>query len=496
MTGSNLNLSLCFDEAKKFLICGELVKFYLKITSPDFETIPPESFLERIGASVESIEIVSEEPGSLLDSSILSTTSSSIDSIKGRRKMKSVESLSNLLRAADQPSPSRTQSKDSQQSMSSVTARRFNSLSVRSKSKPFWNEAIFIPLEVFIDPEGFPSSHHKATVKIKVVLNELVPIDALEALRLGFSEFKWTDSVSSAAQSSHKLEKIGSTEISLTVLRPLEVSLRTHNFSPNRVILQIIIEFNHGNEAEELNGNLEIDSCEIVLSDSFTSRKNSNLFKITPLSDKQVPFVFETSPQQYSLLFNWTLLEQSTTFDENLQNLHLRVELGGKLKSKTVEMTSELSLSFESSVPIFNLFPAPSISGIKITSTKLITKNPLKVFEPFQIEIILHNFDNELLSLQLNVKQLIKQETCNKSHSNEVEKWFCLEREKRSPGVLIMSPLTPLNIENIPPNGSKAIRLKLLPMKRGIFDLKEDFKIVNNLNGKTMKFDQIVIKVE
>ena len=510
------------------------MKFHLKITSPEFKTVP-EEFLERIGASVESIEITEEL--SLLAASAVST-SSSLDSFKGK-KMKSVESLSNLLRTVDQRSneSQHNHSKDSQHSMSSVTARRFNSLSFNRsiRTKPFWNSeegAIFIPLEAFIDPECLSSSCQKAAVKFKVSLNELVPIDSLEALRMGFSEFKWSDSVSSAAQSSHKLEKIGSVEESLTVLRPLEVSLRTHNLSSNQVILQILVEFNHENEAEDLNGNLEIETVEIVLSDSFTSRKSSNLFKITPISEKQVPFVFETSPQQYSLLFNWTLLKQQEQEDEFLENYHLRVELFGKLLNAAREntananeivvrnaardnadsttdntgdsaaelvtsSTSELSLSFETAVPIFNLFPVSMSSGIKITSTKLIGN--LKVFEPFQIELILHNFDEEIKSLQLNIIQEFNEKDHEKDKNiffkSPVDEWFHT-RVNKTPGVVIMSPLTTLKVENIPSGGSKAIRLKLLPMKRGIFNLKEEFKIINKSNGKIMKFDKIIIKVE
>lgn len=493
MTAHNLNLSLCFDDSKKFLICGELVKFNLKITSPEFESEPRE-FLERIGASVDSIEI----SDIISDYSMSTTASSSIDSFKGK-KMRSVESLSNLLsRAAKADQRVSNHSKDSQQSMSSVTAsRRFNSLSMNraSESKAFWNsedEAIFIPLEAFIDPECLKTSH-KATVRIKVSLNELVPIDALEALKLGFNEFKWTDSVSSAAQSSHRLEKIGQIETCFTVLRPLEVSLRTHNLSSNQVILQINVEFNH-EIGEELNGNLRIETVEINFSDSFTSKK---AFKITPISDKQVPFVFETSPQQYSLLFNWTLLEEQQIPQDDF---HLRVELGGKLKS------SELSLSFETFVPIFNLFPVSVFpSGVKITSTKLIGHETLKVFEPFQLEIILHNFEKDTKSLQLDIQsaQVNKNEHSNKSDDSrisvrsQVKEWFRLEQLKNSPGLVLMSPLTPLNIENIPSGGSKAIRLKILPMKRGIFNLKDEIKILNrSTGGKCMKFEEIIIKVE
>lgn len=526
MTRNNLNLSLCFDKSKKFLICGELVKFNLKISSPEFETAP-EEFLERIGASIESIEIT--EGSGLLEAERLAvSSSSSLESIKGK-KMKSVESLSNLLRTVDQRSSEsqHDHSKDSQHSMSSVTARRFNSLSVNRsiQKKPFWDSeevAIFIPLEAFIDPECLSSSCQKAIVKFKVSLNELVAIDELEVLRLGFNEFKWTDSVSSAAQSSHKLERIGLVELCMTVLRPLEVSLRTHNLSSNQVILQILVEFNHENEAEDLNGNLKIESVEIGLSDSFTSRKSSNFFKITPISEKQVPFVFETSPQQYSLLFNWTLLKQQE--EQFLENYHLRVELFGKLLDKTREniardnaareisdnttdnttdrtgtATSELSLSFETSVSIFNLFPVSPSSGIKITSTKLI--GTLKVFEPFQIELILHNFDDETKSLLLNIIQEFNEKDKDKYKDNfikspsPVDEWF-QSRVSKTPGVVIMSPLTTLKVENIPSGGSKAIRLKLLPMKRGIFNLKEEIKIINKSNGKIMKFDKIIIKVE
>lgn len=501
MTANNLNLSLCFDKSKKFLICGELVKFHLKITSPEFESCAPEEFLERIGASVESIEITEES--SLLSTMSTASNTSSLESLKGR-KMKSVESLSNLLRTVDQRSSGsqHNHSKDSQHSMSSVTARRFNSLSINrsTHAKPFWNSeeaAIFIPLEAFIDPECLSSTCQKAVVKFKVSLNELVPIDALEALRMGFNEFKWTDSVSSAAQSSHKLERIGLVEESLTVLRPLEVSLRTHNLSStsNQVILQILIDFNHEQEAEDLNENLEIETCEIVLSDSFTSRKTSNLFKITPISEKQVPFVFETCPQQYSLLFHWT--KTTNIQDEFIENYHLRVELGGKLRSNS----SEISLSFETAVPIFNLFPVSQFSGIKITSTKLI--GTLKVLEPFQVEMILHNFDDEIKSLQLSVEenrvedeeQKQKQEKMTMTFKSPVDEWF-KTRVKKTPGLVIMSPLTPLKVENIPSSGSKAIRLKLLPMKRGIFNLKDEIKIINKTNGKIMKFDKIIIKVE
>lgn len=503
MTANNLNLALCFDQSKKFLICGELVKFHLKVTSPEFEGVP-EEFIERIAASVESIEITEESSFSMS-----TTASSSLESFRGSKKMKSVESLSNLLKVVDQRANGSTHqhnhskdSQNSQHSMSSVTARRFNSLNLNrsGQNKPFWcteESAILIPLEAFIDPECLSSSAHKAAVKFKVSLNELVPLDPLESLRIGFNDIKWTDCVSSAAQSSHKLEKIGQVESSLTVLRPLEVSLRTHSLSSTQAILQIIVEFNHEDEAADLNGNLEIEVVDIVLSDSFASRSNSNLFKISSISERQVPFTFEKSPQQYSLLFNWTLLKQERRSAFEDENFQLRVEIGGNLKNQT-NKSSELSLSFESSVPIFNLFPLSPSSGLQITSTKLIGGS-LKVFEHFQLELILHNYDDEMKSIHLDVVQNIRGSNVNnysKTTRSPVEEWFHMERVKRSPGVVVMSPLTTLKVENIPSGGSKAIRLKLLPMKCGIFNLKEELKIINSLSGKTVKFDQIIIRVD
>ena len=65
----NLNLSLQFDEKKKALLCGELVKFHLKITSPDLsDDNVVTDFIKRIGATVEGIEII-KESGSLMSSS-------------------------------------------------------------------------------------------------------------------------------------------------------------------------------------------------------------------------------------------------------------------------------------------------------------------------------------------------------------------------------------------------------------------------------------------
>lgn len=484
MLTNNLNLSLHFDPFKKFLICGELVKFNLKITSPDFGDDINE-FVERIGAAVEAIEIVEESNMSLSNSSISESYS------KGR-KMKSVESLSNLLRATTLTS-SGSSSSDSQRSMSSVTARRFNSLSQNrsSETKAFWDpsdRSIIVPLEAFIDSECLSVTCRKGTVKFKISLNELVPIsDDIVAYS------KRMDGAASVAQSSHRLQKIGQAEMSFPVLRPLEVSLRTHSLSPTQVLLQINLEY----EAESLEGLLGIDKVDIVLSDSFTSRtQKSAQFRISPLSESQVPFVFETSPQQRSLLYNWTLLTPCDLI-EDLNDFHLRVELFGKLLTTSVD-PSEISLSFESSLPIYNLFPKIEHSGVEITSTKLKNSEALRVFEPFQVELILHNYEASSVSLTLNIVDPQKSETQKtpRTESNPIQEWFQMERRRKTPGLLLMSPLTPLKVENLPPGGSKSIRLQFVPAKQGIFNLKNEFKIQETGSGKVMKFKDIIIKVE
>ena len=479
----NLNLNLVFDSENKFLLCGELVKFNLKITSPDF-TVPSSfeinEFMKRIGANVEVVEIQVDSVGA---ASLLSSNSS-IDSIKGK-KMKSAESLSNLLRANELKSHS--SSNGSVCSMTSVTAKRFSSLRT-SQAEAIWNsedEAILIPLEIFIDPEGLPTNCNKATAKIKVSLNELVPI----------AHFDNTEDL----LSSHKLERIGQTEISLLVLRPLEVSLRTHNISSTRALLQINSEFNCCCGEDESDGvvPLTIENVQIILSDSFTSRANWNRFKITPIAATQVPFTFELSPQQHSLLFDWKS-DHRTDFaaDFSGEDFHVRVEFQGKLKKKS--LMSEVSLSFESSIPMFTIFPPVQSKGIQITSVKVL-HSKLFVLEPFQIEMILHNFDEEMKSINLEVDASAGNQSDLDSKApfkNPVQEWYRLDEDKKCPSLLLLHPLKGVRIENIPSNGSKAVRLKFVPMRRGVINLIEEFRFRDILESKILKIEPIILQIE
>lgn len=539
---NNLTLSIQFDQEKKFLLCGELINFHLKLTSPDFnsDTIVTKEFvdfIERIGAAVESIEIT-EEFTDKSRSNSNSFSASSLDSLKGRR-MKSVESLSNLLRDSArelEPTHPLTHSKDSQnsqQSMSSVRARRFNSLSPNRSSdvKPFWSEeegAVLVHLEAFIDSEIIGSNCNKATAKFKVGLNELIPLDALESL--GFDDYNANTLIDHfpGAKSSHKLQKIGHAETSLIVLRPLEVSLRTHKLTTNQVIIQLNVEFSH--EDNTLNGNIEIQSVDIILSDSFTSRNQSSLlaieskeslasnlnFKITPLTSSQVPFVFEMSPQEYSLLFNWTsLLNNSIISILQEDDFRLRVELKGKLSSTDCKSHSEISMSFESSVPISNLFPT-SLTTIsensiypQISSIKLIGNNQFKLFKPIQIEIYILNPDKEIKSFTIDIlpsfkfKKTIESQTSQlKSpldlNSEEFKKWavsnwFKIEKSNQCPAVLILNPLKPLKLENIPSGGCKPIRLQLVPVRRGIINLNREFVVHDGDSGKILKNNNLMM---
>lgn len=496
----HLNLSLIFDSENKFLLCGELVKFNLKITSPDF-TEPSEiaEFMKRIGANVEAVEIETAELGGLSGQASLLSSNSSIDSLKGK-KMKSVESLSNLLRSTTENKLSFATYSDSQVSvcsMTSVTAKRFSSLR-SSQAEATWNseeEAIFIPLEIFIDSEGLPMNCKKATANIKISLNELVPtiFDSHDNFNIDHYDDNYD-----FINSSHKLERIGQVEISLLVLRPFEVSLRTHTISSTRALLQINSEFNCQDDSEI---SLKIENVKIILSDSFSSRANWNLFNISPISDSQVPFTFETSPQQVSLLFNFLRVFANNSTDFSGEDFHIRVEFQGKLMKKS--FLSEISLSFESSIPIFNIFPPVITKGIQITSVKLLTTNPV-IFEPFQIELILHNFDEETRSIDLRIenKNIETEEngfvsTKNNSYksiaNNSVQEWFKLQEQKKCPSLLLLSPLGGINIENIPPNGSKAIRLKFVPIRPGFINFNEEIILKND---KIMKIDPIIFLIE
>lgn len=530
----NLNLSLVFDSENKFLLCGELVKFNLKISSPDFsDSSEIKEFMKIIGATVESIELepifpnVPSEQNEQNCTSLVSSNSSSIDSLK-RKPMKSVESLSTLLRTSSvnclninsdhkYTSIFQNMSKDSHGSqsslcsMTSVTAKRFDSLR-SSQAEAIWCSEgsegeshdgsdcgyILIPLEIFIDPEGLSSNCNKATAKIKVSLNELSPIDTIGIMmndQFGLSpesNFKIQ-----TPQNSHKLERIGLTEISLLVIRPLDVSLRTQNISSSHAILQINSDFNCENDSEI---SLEIENAQIILSDSFSSRKNWNNFKISPISEAQVPFTFETSPQQISLLFNWIALDK---IDFSCEDIVVRVEFQGKLRKKT--LISQISLSFESSIPIFNLFPQYFSTGIQITSVQLLSNlnNILILFEPFQIELIVKNFDEHIGSINFVVEnKLGKPEkyfsvsNLDQKNSGNLKEWFKLDESKKCPSLLLISPLKGINIQNIPPNGSKSIRLKFVPVRSGLIYLHEEISFKNSNNNEILKIEPLILQIE
>lgn len=492
----NLNLSLQFDERKRFLLCGELVKFHLKITSPEFEStdqIQINNFINRIGANVEGLEILEEpeEAAVVIGSSTSGLLTSSTSSIGSCKKMKSVESLSNLLKTTSRDH--QNQSKDSQISqcsMSSVTAKRFSSL--RREVKPFWSpgdEAIFIPLEVFIDPESFDSS--RAIAKIKISLYELIAIDSL-TFNYGCEIAKQT--------CPQKLQNIGQAEISLNVLRPLEVSLRTHPLSSNQAILQFIIEYSYDKTDVDKFLDLEVENVEIYLTNSFNSNNFYNsFFKIVPLSAKQVPFTFETCPQQLSLLFNLSLFDE-IPFEASSGDFRVRFELSGRLSETDCNI---FSLSFESSIAIFNIFPLADnpAEDIKITSTRILTDKIVQ-YEPFQVELVLHNHTEEIKSFTLNFREPVTRQTLTPDTSNNpVLKWFKMEESKKTPAILLMSPLDlPLKIDKIPSCGSKAVRLKFVPVKSGFFNLKDELDVFINYHDKSeyikLDFDSIIIKVE
>lgn len=493
---NNLSLALHFDPQKKFLLCGELLNFQLKVSSPDFSESPDfDCFLNRIGAAVEEIDISFQDDANFFHSSSSFSVNSPISS-NGRR-MKSVESLSNLLKDthfsnhsthSSSSSSNFSHSKDSQNShssMASVTARRrFDSLGI-NKAKATWDpteEAVIIPLEAFIDPEVLLSSH-KATAKFKISLNELVPID-MELLALGTGNEK-----SESLVNGNRLVKIGQTEKSFTVLRPIEVSLRTHRLSTNQILLQLNIEFDH-REFEKLLNCIEIESVDIILSDSFTSRCSDNVldFTITPLSNDQIPFRFDTSPQTYSLIYRWTVMND---LNESLQlqdDFRLRAELQGKLINEASHSCSSLSLSFESALPIANLFPQslPGPSEPYIAQIKLIDSLHqccLKVYEPFEVEVFICNPNSEPSSVSFELCPKGPKTINDKSSSNPIEAWFHLEKSRKTPRFLLMKPLeTPLYLGSIKANSFKSVRLQFIAMQRGIINLFDEFRFL--INGK------------
>lgn len=495
---NNLNLSLQFDQRKKFLLCGELVKFNLKITSPDFSDDNVPEFMERIGATVEGIEIIQDYLLTTSTSSNSADQSQSLYSLKGK-KMKSVESLSNLLKTCVTRDQNQHNSKDSQTSqcsMSSVTARRFNSLR-KTQAKSVWNleeGAILVPLEAFIDSESLGST--KGVAKIKVSLNELVPIDSISDLLSNNNHHRHVEPTSPLIQiqnTTQKLLKIGQAELSLPVLRPLEVSLRTHSLSPTHSILQLNMEYNNNNNNNDSNMKLEIENVEIFISNTWNS--NNSAFKIVPISNNQVPFIFETCPQQHSLLFNWTLLNE---IDED-EDFRVRVEVSGQVEQVNC---SVFSLSFESSISIFNLFPSYEREDVQITLLKVLN-DKICPLVPFQIELILHNYSKEMKSFNLNFicdsnlksTRQSKQLKSSNENANAIQEWFRMEESKKSPNILLMNPLDlPLKLERFPSGGSKAVRLKFVAIKSGFFNLKDELRVICDDN--TLNFDSIIIKVE
>ena len=468
----NLNLSLQFDEKKKALLCGELVKFHLKITSPDLsDDNVVTDFIKRIGATVEGIEII-KESGSLMSSS--SSSASLIDSLKGK-KMRSVESLSNLLKNShikdDHPSQSQSkESQTSQSSMSSVTAKRFNSLR-RVQGPPIWvDDAILVPLEAFIDPESIGSDCHKVTAKIKVSLNELIPIE-IDLFNCGSSS-----ALPTSIQSSHKLSKIGTAETSMTVLRPLDVSLQTHNLTQSHSILQLIIDYRVYEMHLSDYSDLEVYNVEI-----FILNNPNNFFKVSPISNHQIPFKFEGSKiqeQSHSILFNLKSSQNSKEFQSlNQEFLNIRLELSGRLKE------DYFSLSFESTntLPSF----AKQEDELQISKIKILgDAYKISLFEPFQIELILNNFTKELEHFVIKIEAGdAHHSNCKRKHShpnpnshadnsnhthNTVMEWFKMENDKKTPNILLSSPIdSPLKLENFPSGGSKSVILSLVPVKLG-----------------------------
>lgn len=465
-----MNLSLQFDENKKFLLCGELVKFHLKVSSPDFTDDFVQEFIERIGATVEGLEITES---SFVDRSVSSSSSSL--SIKGK-KMKSAESLSNLLKCAHD-----NRSKDSHSShssMSSIAAKRFNSLR-RNQEKAFWkDDFIYIPLDIFIDPECISSSCKKASVNIKVSLNELVPIDSVIQNLYKFDD----DSINY----THKLQKIGQTEVSFSILRPLEVSLMTQSLSSSQVIVQLIIEY----DQEDFKGSLEIETVDLFISDTFGK---SNYFKIDPISNCQVPIKFETCPQQNCLLFYLTLIEEIP-----LEDFGLRVELCGRLEQINCNV---FLISFESSFPVSSLFPIFVPNNLKITSSKLVfndSNNSIKLFEPFQVEIILQNYNEEIDSFTINIIcELATGKHRNiSSIINPIEEWFIMQESKKTSNVLLLSPIDSCLHLKLPFAGSKSLKLTFVPVKRGFFNLNDELKIKNVTMDEHLNYEPIIIKVE
>ena len=86
----------------------------------------------------------------------------------------------------------------------------------------------------------------------------------------------------------------------------------------------------------------------------------------------------------------------------------------------------------------------------------------------------------------------------NSNHThNTVMEWFKMENDKKTPNILLSSPIdSPLKLENFPSGGSKSVILSLVPVKIGLFNLKDELKVQNCSNGKYLKFNSITIKVE
>lgn len=420
--------------------------------------------------------------------------------------MKSVESVSNLLRSPINASRNlyshnSNSSERSLKSISSVTARRFAALNKNrgNTCRAQWideESIISVPLETFIDADMLSATCQRAAIKIKVCLSELIPLDgsSLGAINYDIENYKNTSS-NNIKSLGQRLERIGETEIIASLLRPLEVSLRTHNLSPRQSLLQINLHHNNNTTSFHKHGDQMDTSCfenQIMIEKVDLIVQSEEILTSTdPAVPNQLPFTFESMeghPQvTRSILYYWNLLSGregkwvTSETDNEVDFLTLRVELTGKLATSQ----SQVFLSFESTLSQRIVFPEQAqLSGIQISESRIINNSAvgtIKVLEAFQIELILKNYHSEVQSACLTVIQPqshSKSKSQSKFTGSEIKDWLKMERAKKCPSLLLTAPLQPVRIENLPPGGSKALRIQFVPARRDMINLNDEFKIL------------------
>jgi hypothetical protein len=481
------------SQPRAFLLCGELVRFFLKVSiSAQPPDIGWDALLPNISAAVETF-LVSEQHRASGSGSHSSSASGSLGTPSRSKMMKSVESLPLLmspsLPVANANANAPVSSPNSPYALSNAYPNYQEGMLNGPKAVLADDRTLLLPLELFIEGDSLASWADRGVARIRVALNELVSVglgngslqdglaEALASLAIGQDATAITPH--RALAPFQRLQRITVAEAEIPLIRPLEASVRAALVG-NAYLFQLLLSATEDLSELINDETISLENLAASIIDLDTSADAAPRQSLLPAHELPQSIAVK-SGSKYAIVFKCPVASCPL-----VENIRLRVDCCGRHAARPANSDpTSLAIAFECSVRL----PERACHGQKAardTGLQIdfeIESETIHVAQPFRLEIHAINRGSAPRNLEISLlpyNERLRRVSCPKAihESDETARsvldWFHFHRPLRFaedvPPILLAGPACV--IKNLCPGHSFRGSVTLVAMAPGNLELE------------------------